>query len=815
MMRFPVRYAHTNVLLGPGGQAAALYRLGMSSYPFLATAGKWALLRRVERLAHTIGADFSLWRVNRAYPAGHYVEHTLGLLDERHQDRGVWRVFLEGHSERLHALGSHVPECYLAVSLQRRAPAGFGAGLLRASDRVRSRVEDLARIGSKAPVPVARLRELTISEQRVYERLSGVVALRRARTIELQWLLRRAAARGIGEPDLDEQWQPQALEVHAGGGEVAYEPLGEVVWRCANCAISEHERTLTVDGEEGRCHQAMLALGALGDAPQFPGAGAELLFAPLESVGFPVDAVLHCRWLGNRDALTQVRKRIADVEHAYREQIEGAAFGPSLQAEEDRALAREYEAKLQAGAHPSMLTGWVGLALGAPTAEELQRRIGVLREHYGDVQLYQPAGLQHQIFFDHLPRPDGGLTRDYIQQLTVEQFGAMVPTATRVVGSGRGPYLGYTPTGAPRPVRYDPTRAPREDRASGVLLIGTLGSGKTVTAQAIAYTAQRRGSLVVDFDPKPDHGWENLPELAGDLQVLELSGNPAQQGKLDPLAVGLDDLREELACSYLLELLRDPPSAWENAISRAVKDAVGEGSRSLLRVVRLLCESGHDAARDAGQALEVISDFGLARLGFGSGQDTPVLAARSLVTIRMPGLSLPDPRASRDTYTRSERVSVATLTLVAAYALRLISIDRSRHKIVLLDEIWFLLESPQGRAIIDRLVRLGRAYNATVLLGTQRTADLGELADLIGDVFVFGQDSDPEARRALELISLDPHNDELVRLLREQRKGRCLMRDLDGRVGEVQVDLAFSHLLAALGTTPGRQGSPQPERSPA
>ncbi len=186
------------------------------------------------------------------------------------------------------------------------------------------------------------------------------------------------------------------------------------------------------------------------------------------------------------------------------------------------------------------------------------------------------------------------------------------------------------------------------------------------------------------------------------------------------------------------------------------------------------------------------------------------LAPRSLTTIRMPGLSLPDPRTTRDTYTRSERVSVATLTLVAAYALRLISTDRSRHKVVLLDESWFLLASPQGRAIIDRLVRLGRAFNATVLLGTQRTADLGELADLIGVYLVFGQDSDAEARRALQLIGLDPDSGELVRLLREMRKGRCLMRDLDGRIGEVQVDLADPRLLAALETTPS-----QPEGSAA
>jgi hypothetical protein len=313
---------------------------------------------------------------------------------------------------------------------------------------------------------------------------------------------------------------------------------------------------------------------------------------------------------------------------------------------------------------------------------------------------------------------------------------------------------------------------------------------------------------VVDFDPKPDHGWENLPELAGDLQVLELSGDPEQQGRLDPLTIGLDDMREELACSYLLELLPGPSSTWENAVSLAVKDAVREGSKSLLRVVELLGESDRAGAREANEALEVIRDFGLARLGFGDGSTTINRTDRPLTTIRMPGLSLPEPSAARDTYTRAERVSVATLSLVAAYALKLISGDRSRHKVVGLDEIWFLLASPQGRQIINRLVRLGRAFNATLLLGTHRIGDLGDLSDLIGVVFVFGQDSDEAARAALRFIGLDPTR-ELVGLVREFRAGRCLMRDLNGRVGEIQVDLVYPHLLQAFQTTPGQSPSAQ------
>jgi AAA-like domain len=399
--------------------------------------------------------------------------------------------------------------------------------------------------------------------------------------------------------------------------------------------------------------------------------------------------------------------------------------------------------------------------------------------------------------------------RAYTQQLTVEQFGGAVPTASRIVGSHRGPYIGYTPSGSPLPVRFDPSQAPREDRASAVLLTGGLGSGKTVAAQAIEYAAERCGGLIVDCDPKPDHGLHTLPELARRLQVLELSGAEAQQGRLDPLAIGLPDLREELAVSYLLELLPGNPAQWENAISLAVKETVREGARSLLRAVELLHNSERPGAKDAGEALHVIRDFGLARLGFGTGDTGSAQAQSPVTTIRMPGLSLPDPAAGRESYTRAERVSVATLSLVAAYALQLISGDRSRHKVIGLDEVWFLLASPQGRQIIQRLVIYGRAYNATVLLGTQRIADLGGLAELIGVVFVFRQDSDTAAAAALRFIGLPPTPD-LIAKVREFRAGHCLMRDLQGRVGEVQIDLVYPHLLQALTTTPSQpEGSEQ------
>jgi hypothetical protein len=802
VIRFPLRYARANVLIGPGGEAAALYRVRTLSYPWLPASEKWGLLHRLESVVALLGADISIWRVARSYPADRHVAELAGSADLRHADQERWRFYLAAQQMHLASLDSHVPEVYLAVSLADGHQAG---GPLRLLDRARRRLEEVAGAGAPSPIGASELRALAESERRAFGRAASAIDLRRATTDELQWLLRRAACRGLGEPPHEEGWQPDALVLGGEGEEASYEPLESDLWSFANAPMREEAGrppSLVVESELGDSHQAFLCLGQLSEEAEFPGA-AELLFAPLEGAG-PVDAVLHADLVANREALAQVRRRVLDAEHTYREQLAGSPTGPGAFAEEDRELAREYEAILSSVARPPMLRASISLAVGAADPETLEARVTTLRERYGEVALHRPRGLQHALFFDHLPRPDGGAVPDYRRQMTSEQLAATVPVATAAVGSESGIYLGFDPA-AGRPVHFDPTEAPRDSRPSAVLLTGTLGSGKTIAAQSIAHAALLRGSLVVDFDPKPDHRLAELTEIADEVELLELSADPVHRGKLDPLAIGLPELREELASSYLLELLRDPPPSWEVAIDRAVRDAVRHDERSLRRVVDRLREADAPGAGEAAEALEVISDFGLARLGFLDGDGAapfPQGGGAALTTIRMPGLNLPEPGTERAAYTRSERVSVATLALVAALGLRLISGDRSRHKLVVLDEAWALFASSQGRALLNRLVRLGRAFNATILLVSQRVDDLGELAQLVGVSMLFGQDSVRAGAAGIEAISLDPEEGGLAQRLTEYRRGRCLMRDLDGRVGEVQVD-PLPELLVALDTSPG------------
>ena len=823
--RFPLRYARANVLFGREGGRAALYRLSTVSYLFLPEGEKEAALARLARFALAVQADFSLWRVPRAYPASQYAAQAEPLFDERYADRDAWEAYLEGHAERLRELRSTVPEVYLAVSLSARTEARLGAGMLRDWDQARRRIEALVGAEARTPVLGSELYSLAESEQRLFDRLRNIfpahAPIERARTGELQWLLRRAPCRGVAEPKLDTHWQPRAQIIEGADGEPVYEPLETTLFQAVNAPIDEQESHLVVDAQEGRSYQAMLTLGALPEDPEFPGPRAELLFAPLEAVDFPVDVVLHATWQGNRQALSAARKGVMDAENVYREQVEGSEFGPDWHAEENRALARELESYLKSDSRPPMLHARTSLALGAPGLKALEQRVDVLAEQYGDVTLWQPRGLQSMLWYDHLPRTDGGTVGDYDEPVTIEQFGGLMPIGTHVAGSRRevasgleesGLHIGYTLRGR-RPIRHDSSAAPRRHRPTGIFMCGTPGSGKTTAASLLAYQAALKGEQVVAVDPKPDWALEFVPELEGMVEIIELSGDEANAGKLDPMRVAVESMREDIAADYYLSALRDPPAAQENAIRRAVLDVVRAGEASSLAVLDRLREmargdhetAGH-AARDAAEGLANVADFGVGRLAFGDGNggELRAQAAAPVTIIRPVALNLPEPEVDRAAYDHKERVAAATLGLVNSFALRLVQGDRHRHKTIVFDEVYFLLATPQGRALLWRLVRAGRALNATVILASQRMADLGDLRNLIGEYFIFGQESDEDARVALEAVGLDPEDRALRQMVRypNYREGLCLMRDLDGRVAELQIDLVYEHLRDAFDTSP-------------
>ena len=291
--------------------------------------------------------------------------------------------------------------------------------------------------------------------------------------------------------------------------------------------------------------------------------------------------------------------------------------------------------------------------------------------------------------------------------------------------------------------------------------------------------------------------------------MLTLGGGDDAPGALDPLVIAPDELREDLTLSYLLELLPDPPASWEHAIARAVRDVASARHPSTRAVLDRLRQLDGTAGSEAADALDVLAEVGLGRLGFGRDHDHDVAPSiPGVTTMRVAGLMLPEEGIDRASYSRTERISVATLSLVAAKTLQLVSLDKSTHKVVIVDEAWFLFSTPAGRALLNRLMRYARGFNATILLLTQLLEDLDLLRESVWTWFLFGHDAEDQIKLQLRMAGVEPT---AARVRRQQNwhPGRCIMRDLRGRVAEIQVDLPTDELLGS--STP----RPLPRRSPA
>jgi hypothetical protein len=156
---------------------------------------------------------------------------------------------------------------------------------------------------------------------------------------------------------------------------------------------------------------------------------------------------------------------------------------------------------------------------------------------------------------------------------------------------------------------------------------------------------------------------------------------------------------------------------------------------------------------------------------------------------------------ARSELLEEERTSLAVLRLLAAYALRLCAMDTLRHSVLAMDEAWALTSDTQGRALLERISRLGRSQNITPILATQMLGDTAELEPLVGTLFAFGVETEAEARKALSLLRLDVDDKLAVQQLLEYREGRCYFRDFSGQVAPTQIDPP-PWLLDELNTTP-------------
>ena len=581
--------------------------------------------------------------------------------------------------------------------------------------------------------------------------------------------------------------------------------------RPTRCLIEESQRYLRLEHEDGESFVSYFTVNAIVGELDFP--SSEIFYFQQQQFTFPVDTSMNVEIVGNRKALSTVRnkkKELKDLDnHAYQSGSETSSNVVDALDSVD-----ELETDLDQSKESMYKLSYV-IRVSAPDLDELKRRCDEVKDFYDDlnVKLVRPAGDMLGLHSEFLPASKRYIN-DYVQYVKSDFLAGLGFGATQQLGENTGIYIGYSvDTG--RNVYLQPSLASQGIKgtvtnALASAFVGSLGGGKSFCNNLIVYYSVLFGGQAVILDPKSERGnWkETLPEIAHEINIVNLTSDKENAGLLDPFVImkNVKDA-ESLAIDILTFLTGISSRDGEKfpVLRKAVRAVTQSDQRGLLHVIDELRREDTAIARNIADHIDSFTDYDFAHLLFSDGSVSNAISLdNQLNIIQVADLVLPDKDTTFEEYTTIELLSVAMLIVISTFALDFIHSDRSIFKIVDLDEAWAFLNVAQGETLSNKLVRAGRAMQAGVYFVTQSSGDVSKesLKNNIGLKFAFRSTDINEIKQTLEFFGIDKDDENNQKRLRDLENGQCLLQDLYGRVGVVQIHPVFEELLHAFDTRP-------------
>ena len=581
--------------------------------------------------------------------------------------------------------------------------------------------------------------------------------------------------------------------------------------RPTRCVIEESQRYLRLEHEDKESYVSYFTVNAIVGELDFP--SSEIFYFQQQQFTFPVDTSMNVEIVENRKALTTVRnkkKELKDLDnHAYQ-----AGSETSSNVVDALDSVDELETDLDQSKESMYKLSYV-IRVSAPDLDELKRRCDEVKDFYDDlnVKLVRPAGDMLGLHSEFLLASKRYIN-DYVQYVKSDFLAGLGFGATQQLGETTGIYMGYSvDTG--RNVYLQPSLASQGVKgtvtnALASAFVGSLGGGKSFCNNLLVYYSVLFGGQAVILDPKSERGnWkETLPEIAHEINIVNLTSDKDNAGLLDPFVImkNVKDA-ESLAIDILTFLTGISSRDGEKfpILRKAVRSVTQSDSRGLLHVIDELRREDTPISRNIADHIDSFTDYDFAHLLFSDGTvENAISLDNQLNIIQVADLVLPDKDTTFEEYTTIELLSVSMLIVISTFALDFIHSDRSIFKIVDLDEAWAFLNVAQGETLSNKLVRAGRAMQAGVYFVTQSSGDVSKesLKNNIGLKFAFRSTDINEIKQTLEFFGIDKDDENNQKRLRDLENGQCLLQDLYGRVGVVQIHPVFEELLHAFDTRP-------------
>jgi hypothetical protein len=233
-MRAPLAFIYGNCVFADGmNDAWAAFAVEVSSYQWLGEDGKRSRFLALLGALEAVEADVQILRVASHQSGTRYAPALEGASDasSRRHVRSAAR-YVEQHVDRLAQLGSPRPALFILVSLRdpERDVATYVSRFAEQGARDWLRALGSAfSLRDRRMLKLSELERARVRADQAHARLADFLPAREARGVELQWLVRRAFCRGLGEPQIDGLHEPRALMFER-NGEALLAPLeGDVM----------------------------------------------------------------------------------------------------------------------------------------------------------------------------------------------------------------------------------------------------------------------------------------------------------------------------------------------------------------------------------------------------------------------------------------------------------------------------------------------------------------------------------------------------------------------------------------------------------
>ena len=819
MIEFPIKYFEGNLVFSQDGSCWAYYELEGYNYDFLSDDEKDFIFTKIKAFFWQIQLDAHLLIV----PNFQSIKETHDRFKTKLTGplkKAATKHMDDAASQLEKMLGKEGTEYRFFIGVKLQKPEVIKSSIFQdikeAWKEFISRAHDVA--GFDTPEMIEdEINRYKKAERRVHNKVTTRLKAEPVTEEDIQWLIRRNFYRGMSKAPILKNWSPEYtvhFKEYEEGEITVRRPLFYDVLRLSEGLVDDSpKRSLIlkqiIRGDEVQGHVAFLTVANVPYEMEFP--GEEWMYI-IQSLDFPVEISVRTETMDNRKALAAVRNKQKELKDQDRHARE-TGNDTGLNVLEGRQEAHELEAHLQKTRMPLVKTSII-LAVSATDEDELKRRCDTVKDMYQDMmfQIEQPYGDQWLAFNEFLPGAKRYVS-DYVHFMEPAAVAGGMFGATKQLGDGEGFFIGSTGI-LDQPVYIKPNRAAQGIRgtrtnALSAAFLGSLGGGKSFSANLITYLSVLSGGKALVIDPKGERGnWQrDLYDLGEQVNIISLSTKEEDIGRLDPFSIH-DDLKEAetLALDILTFLtgVRLDDSERFPKLSNAVHEVSKEEKPCLTKVVEKLLNSEDKSARLLGSHIQSFSKLSFAQLLFGDGEnDSAISLETALNVLQIQNLELPAPDTPQEKYNLSQMLSIAMMLPISSFALKFIHSDRNIFKVVLLDEAWSVLNTSQGSHLATRLVRAGRSMNAGIYFVTQNANDLldEKMKNNLGMKFAFRSTDPKEIENVLSLLNLK-NTEYNASTLRELQNGQCLFQDITGRVGVVSINALFKDLFDAFDTRP-------------